>query len=282
MVQSAGLPGDHRADPLLIFGVRESARFNAAIVAVKVVIILVFVATGAGHVVTANCHPFIPKNTGQFGHFGWSGVLRGAAVIFFAYIGFDAVSTAAQETKNPQRDMPFGILGSRTICMLLYMAVAAVLTGLVPYPQLNVPDPIAVGIDALGMPWLAFLVKIGGLMGLTSVILMLLYGQSRIFFTMASDDLLPPLFRTLHPRFRMSYFCHLVLGLAVGIVGGLVPIGILGELVSIGTLFAFIVVCAGPFFTSAESVPSCRGRSGARSCRWCQSPVSCAACSCRK
>lgn len=229
---------------LLIFGVRESARFNTAIVAVKVAVILVFIAAGVGYVVTGNWHPFIPENTGQFGHFGWSGVLRGAAVIFFAYIGFDAVSTAAQEAKNPQRDMPFGILGSLTICTLLYMAVAAVLTGLVPYPQLNVPDPIAVGIDALGMPWLAFLVKIGVLMGLTSVILVFLYGQSRVFFTMAGDGLLPPIFHTLHPRFQTPYLGHLVLGLAVGIVGGLVPISILGELVSIGTLFAFVVVCA--------------------------------------
>ena len=233
---------------LLIIGVRESARFNTAIVAIKVTVVLVFIAAGAGFVVTANWHPFIPENTGQFGHFGWSGILRGAAVVFFAYIGFDAVSTAAQEARNPQHDMPIGIMGSLVICTILYIAVAAVLTGLVPYPQLNVPDPIAVGIDVIGVPWLAILVKIGALMGLTSVILVFLYGQSRIFFTMSGDGLLPPVFRTLHPRFRTPYVGHLLLGLAVGIVGGLVPISILGELVSIGTLFAFVVVCAAVLY----------------------------------
>jgi APA family basic amino acid/polyamine antiporter len=229
---------------LLIVGVRESTRFNVAIVAVKVTVVLVFIAAGAAYVVTANWHPFIPENTGQFGQFGLSGVLRGAAVVFFAYIGFDAVSTAAQEAKNPQRHMPMGILGSLIICTILYMAVAAVLTGLVPYPQLNVPDPIAVGIDVIGVSWLAVLIKVGALTGLTSVILVFLYGQSRIFFTMANDGLLPAVFQTVHPRFRTPYLGQLILGLVVGIVGGLVPIAILGELVSIGTLFAFVVVCA--------------------------------------
>jgi len=228
---------------LLIVGVRESTRFNVAIVAVKVTVVLVFIAAGAAYVVTANWQPLIPQNTGQFGQFGLSGVLRGAAVVFFAYIGFDAVSTAAQEAKNPQRDMPIGILGSLIICTVFYMAVAAVLTGLVPYQKLNVPDPIAVGIDVIGVPWLAVLVKVGALTGLTSVILVFLYGQSRIFFTMANDGLLPMAFQTVHPRFRTPYRGQLILGLVVGIVGGLVPIAILGELVSIGTLFAFVVVC---------------------------------------
>ncbi|MBL8661039.1 MAG: amino acid permease [Rhodospirillales bacterium] len=230
---------------LLIIGVKESSRFNVLIVVIKVGVVLVFIAAGVSFVVTANWHPFIPDNTGTFGQFGWTGILRGAAVVFFAYIGFDAVSTAAQEAKNPQRHMPIGILGSLIICTLLYMAVAAVLTGLVPYPQLNVPDPIAKGIDVIGVPWLAVLVKIGALLGLTSVILVFLYGQSRIFFTMAGDGLLPPAFRVVHARFHTPYLGHLILGLAVGVVGGLVPIGILGELVSIGTLFAFVVVCAG-------------------------------------
>lgn len=230
---------------LLILGVRESARVNVAIVVIKVGVVLVFIAAGAAFVVTANWQPFIPENTGTFGEFGWTGIVRGAAVVFFAYIGFDAVSTAAQEAKNPQRHMPIGILGSLVACTLLYMAVAAVLTGLVPYPQLNVPDPIAKGIDVIGVPWLAVVVKVGALLGLTSVILVFLYGQSRIFFTMAGDGLLPPVFRKVHERFRTPYLGHVILGLAVGIVGGLVPIGILGELVSIGTLFAFVVVCAG-------------------------------------
>jgi APA family basic amino acid/polyamine antiporter len=229
---------------LLIVGVRESTRFNVVIVAVKVAVVVVFIAAGVGYVVTANWHPFVPQNTGQFGQFGWSGVLRGASVVFFAYIGFDAVSTAAQEAKNPKRDMPIGILGSLIICTAFYMAVAAVLTGLVPYQKLNVPDPIAVGIDVIGVPWLAVLVKVGALTGLTSVILVFLYGQSRIFFTMAKDGLLPKAFQTVHPKFRTPYRGQLILGLVVGIVGGLVPIAILGELVSIGTLFAFVVVCS--------------------------------------
>jgi APA family basic amino acid/polyamine antiporter len=233
---------------LLIVGVRESTRFNAVIVGVKVTVVLVFIAVGAGYVVTANWQPFIPENTGQFGQFGWSGVLRGASVVFFAYIGFDAVSTAAQEAKNPQRDMPIGILGSLVICTIFYMAVAAVLTGLVPYQQLNVPDPIAVGIDVIGVPWLAVLIKVGALTGLTSVILVFLYGQSRIFFTMSKDGLLPAVFQTVHPRFRTPYLGQLILGLVVGIVGGLVPIAVLGELVSIGTLFAFIVVAAAVLY----------------------------------
>ena len=233
---------------LLIVGVRETARFNVAIVVVKVAVVLVFIAAGAGYVVTANWHPFIPENTGEFGHFGLSGVLRGAAVVFFAYIGFDAVSTAAQEAKRPQKDMPVGILGSLVVCTVLYIAVAAVLTGLVPYPRLNVPDPIAVGIDVIGVRWLGLLVKIGALMGLTSVILVFLYGQSRIFYTMSGDGLLPPVFRRLHSRFRTPYLGHLLLGLSVGVVGALVPIGILGELVSIGTLFAFVVVCAAVIY----------------------------------
>jgi APA family basic amino acid/polyamine antiporter len=230
---------------LLILGVKESARVNVIIVLIKVSVVLVFIAAGAAFVATANWRPFIPENTGTFGEFGWTGIVRGAAVVFFAYIGFDAVSTAAQEARNPQRHMPVGILGSLLVCTLLYMAVAAVLTGLVPYGQLNVPDPIAKGIDVIGIPWLAVLVKIGALLGLTSVILVFLYGQSRIFFTMAGDGLLPPVFRRVHSRFHTPYLGHVILGVAVGVVGGLVPIRILGELVSIGTLFAFVVVCAG-------------------------------------
>ncbi len=233
---------------LLAFGVRESTSLNAAIVAVKLCVIGLFLAFGVGHVHPANWHPFVPPNAGHFGHFGWSGVLRGAGVIFFAYIGFDAVSTAAQEAKNPQKDMPIGILGSLALCTILYIAVSAVLTGLVPYPRLNVADPIAVGVAATGLPWLTLIVKIGIIAGLTSVMLVLLYGQSRIFFTMAGDGLLPAVFSRLHPKFQTPVYATWLLGGIVALIAALVPLHLLGELVSIGTLFAFILVCAGVLY----------------------------------
>ena len=233
---------------LLAFGVRESTSLNAAIVAVKLCVIALFIGFGVGHVHPANWHPFVPPNTGHFGHFGWSGVLRGAGVIFFAYIGFDAVSTAAQEAKNPQKDMPVGILGSLALCTVLYIAVSAVLTGLVPYPRLNVADPIAVGVAATGLTWLTLIVKIGIIAGLTSVMLVLLYGQSRIFFTMAGDGLLPAVFSRLHPKFQTPVYATWLLGGIVALVAATVPRELLGELVSIGTLFAFILVCAGVLY----------------------------------
>jgi len=233
---------------LLALGTKESARFNAAIVGVKLLVIAAFLGFGAFHLHPANWHPFLPPNTGRFGQYGLSGVLRGAGVIFFAYIGFDAVSTAAQEAKNPQKDMPIGILGSLTVCTVLYILVAGTLTGLVSYKTLNVADPIAVGVGAIGIGWLTELVKIGVIAGLSSVMLVLLYGQTRIFYTMASDGLLPGIFSRLSPRFHTPTVATWLLGIIVSLIAAFVPLALLGELVSIGTLFAFILVCAGVLY----------------------------------
>ncbi|MGE8128079.1 amino acid permease [Methylobacterium sp. NPDC080182] len=233
---------------LLMRGTKESALFNNIMVAVKLTVVVAFIALGWGHVNTANWSPLIPDNDGTFGHFGYSGVLRGAGVVFFAFIGFDAVSTAAQEARKPQKDMPIGILGSLAVCTILYVLVAAVLTGLVPYKDLNVPDPIAKGVDVIGIGWFSLLIKLGALTGLTTVILVLLYGQSRIFFTMAQDGLLPKMFSHVHPTYQTPYRSQAMIGAAVAVVAALVPIHILGEMVSIGTLAAFILVCGSVLY----------------------------------
>jgi APA family basic amino acid/polyamine antiporter len=231
---------------LLVKGIKESAGLNNVIVAIKVIVILLFIGFGLSYIDVSNWKPFIPPNpTGEFGNFGFSGILRGAAVIFFAYIGFDAVSTAAQEAKNPQRDMPIGILGSLLVCTILYVLVSGVLTGIVPYAELNVPAPLAVAIDKTGdaLLWLRPLIKIGAIAGLSSVILVMLMGQPRIFFTMANDGLLPRSFSRIHPRFRTPYVTTILTGIVACFFAGLLPIHILSELVSIGTLLAFTIVC---------------------------------------
>jgi basic amino acid/polyamine antiporter, APA family len=232
---------------LLIIGIKESANFNSIMVVIKVFVIITFIAIGFAFVKTENWTPFIPKNTGIFGQFGLSGIVRGAAVIFFAYIGFDAVSTAAQEAKNPQKHMPIGILGSLGISTVLYILVALVLTGIVNYKFLNVPDPIALAVNTMGpkLFWLRPIIKIAALAGLSSVILVMLMGQPRIFYSMAKDGLLPAVFHKTHPKFKTPYISSIITGIAAMIVAGITPIGILGELVSIGTLLAFCIVCAG-------------------------------------
>lgn len=233
---------------MLVLGTRESARLNNVMVAIKLTVVVAFIALGAFFVNPQHWHPFVPANTGQFGSYGLSGILRGSAVVFFAFIGFDAVSTAAQEARRPQRDMPIGILGSLIICTVLYILVAGVLTGLVPYQDLNVPDPIAKGVDVIGLTWFSIIIKLGALTGLTTVILVLLFGQSRIFFTMSQDGLLPPFFARVHPRLQTPHRSQILIGTLVAIVAALTPIGVLGEMVSIGTLFAFVLVCGAVMY----------------------------------
>lgn len=235
---------------LLVIGIKESAGFNNVMVIIKVFVILLFIGIGFFFINKVNWHPFIPENTGEWGHFGWSGILRGSAVIFFAYIGFDAVSTAAQEAKNPQRDMPIGILGSLGISTVLYILVAIVLTGIVSYTFLNVADPIAVGVDAMGkgLFWLRPIIKIAAIAGLSSVILVMMLGQPRIFYAMSKDGLLPERFARIHPRFKTPYYSTILTGSVAFVLAGILPINILGELVSIGTLLAFAIVCIGIIF----------------------------------
>ncbi|MDD4914584.1 MAG: amino acid permease [Methylococcales bacterium] len=222
---------------LLIIGIRQSAQFNFVMVVTKLAVIIVFIFAGSGHIQTENWANFAP--------FGVNGIVTGAGVIFFAYIGFDAVSTAAQEAINPEKDVPFGIIVSLVACTALYILVAAVLTGIISYTELNVPAPIALAVDHIGMTWLSPLIKLGAIAGLTSVMLVLLMGQSRIFYSMSRDKLLPPLFAKVHPLFQTPHQSTLLVGIAVALLAGFMPIEKLGELVSIGTLFAFALVCGG-------------------------------------
>jgi APA family basic amino acid/polyamine antiporter len=229
---------------LLIRGVEKSANVNAVLVAIKVAVVLLFIAVGFGYIQESNFEPFIPENTGVFGEFGWSGIMRAAGIVFFAYIGFDAVSTAAQEVKNPQKDLPIGIIGSLAICTILYVLFSLVLVGLVPYDQLNVAAPVAAAINKTPFFWLNGLIKLAIVAGLTSVILVLLLGQSRIFFTMSKDGLLPPIFSLIHPRFHTPWVSNLILMILVGIFAAFAPLSLVGHLTSIGTLLAFAIVCA--------------------------------------
>lgn len=227
---------------LLIVGVSESAKVNNVIVFIKVAVVLAFVVIGAFYIDPANWHPFIPENKGP-GVYGWGGVFRAASIIFFAYVGFEAVSTAAQEAKDPQKDMPFGIIGSLVICTILYIGVSAVMTGIVPYQQLAVAEPMAVAVDKIGLEWFAFLIKVGAILGLSSVMMVLIYGQTRIFYVMSRDGLMPQVFSKVHSKFHTPYVNTILVGILVGLAAGVTPISLLGDLVSLGTLLAFMIVC---------------------------------------
>jgi APA family basic amino acid/polyamine antiporter len=231
---------------VLVIGIKESATVNNFIVILKVTIILLIVAVGLGHITPENYKPFIPPNTGEWGTYGLSGVARGAGLVFFAYIGFDAVSTAAQEARNPQKDMPIGILGSLLICTLLYVVVSAVLVGMVPYTELNLPAPMAYAMEKIGAPhWVRISIDVGAVLGLGSVILVMLLGQSRVFYSMSRDGLLGTWASAVHPRYRTPYLSTIFTGIAVSFATGLLPLQLLGQLVNIGTLLAFVLVCAG-------------------------------------
>jgi APA family basic amino acid/polyamine antiporter len=227
-------------------GIRQSSQLNTVVVAIKVAVIVSFIFLGLGHIHPATWRPFIPPNAGRFGVYGWSGILAGSGVIFFAYIGFDAISTTAQEAKRPQRDLPIGILTSLGISTLLYVAVAAVLTAMVSYRKLNVAAPIALALDASpSLRWLGLPVDIGAIAGMTSVLLMMILAQARIFFSMAQDGLLPRIFGRVHPEFHTPSFGTVLTAVCAAVIGGLFPVALLGELVSIGTLLAFVTVCVG-------------------------------------
>jgi len=231
---------------LLIVGIKESASFNNVIVVIKVAVVLLFIAGAIKAINPANWHPFIPPSQGREDAFGWTGVVAGAGIVFFAYIGFDAVSTAAQEAKNPRRDMPIGIIGSLLICTVLYIIVSGIATGVVPYNELDVPDPIAFAADRAGMGvWMRRLVKFGAIAGLSSVILVMLLGQSRVFWAMSRDGLLPAFINRVHPRFKTPWITSIVTGIIVAIFSAIFTVREAGSLVSIGTLLAFVIVSIG-------------------------------------
>lgn len=230
---------------MLLGGMKQSAKLNNIIVVIKVGVILLFIIFGVKYINLDNWSPYIPENTGEAGHYGWSGILRGAAVVFYAFLGFDALSTASQEAKNPQRDMPRGILISLGICTALYVAVTAVLTGIVNYTELKVEAPIALAIDRAGegLAWLSPFIKLGAIAGLSSVILVMMLGQARIYYAIAKDGLLPPVLSKIHHKKGIPHRATVFAGLATAIIAGLFPLSVLGELVSLGTLLAFTIVC---------------------------------------
>jgi APA family basic amino acid/polyamine antiporter len=231
---------------IIIRGTKGSALFNVVVVALKVGVVIVFIALGWQYIDPANYHPFIPNNTGTFGEFGWSGVLRGAGVVFFVFIGFDIVATMAQETKNPQRNMPIGILGSLLVCTVLFILFGYVMTGLANYTEFkNSAAPVAIAIANTPYEWLGVAVILAILIGYTSVILVDLLGQSRVFYSMSKDGLLPKVFSELHPKFNTPYKSNIVLCIFISFFAGLVPISVVGEMTSIGTLLAFVMVCLG-------------------------------------
>lgn len=231
---------------LCYIGIRQSARLNNVMVVIKVAIIVLFIVVGIAFIDTANWRPYLPANTGEFGHFGWSGVMQGAAIIFFAYIGFDTAATTAQEARNPQRDVPTGIIAALLISTVLYVAMAAVMTGMVGFEKLNVSAPVAVALDEHpGLFWLGLPVKIGAIIGMTSVILMSILGQPRIFMAMSRDGLLPRQMETVHPKYHTPSVATIITGVLAALFAGVFPIDVLGELVSIGILLAFTAVCIG-------------------------------------
>ncbi len=239
---------------LLVVGIKESARFNNWVVFIKVAVVCLVIICGFFYINAANWHPFIPPNTGHFGEFGWSGVFRGAGMVFFAYIGFDAVSTAAQEAKNPQRDLPIGMLGSLAICTVLYILMALVVTGLVSYTALNVPAPVVVALHAAPqLTWLRLLTDLGVIVGLASTVLVMMMGQTRVSYAMARDGLLPPAFGRVHPRYGTPYISTIIVGIIGCALAAFFPVGLLAQLVNIGTLLAFVIVSAGIWILRVRS-----------------------------